>query len=64
MIFVKHSNKGSILALALAVALGLAGCTSLVPSPPSNTYDLSAPQSFAGLRGGSNAQILILEPSA
>lgn len=48
----------------LAAVLGLSACTSLVPSPPSNTYDLTAPASFPGLKGGSRAQILILEPSA
>ncbi len=57
-------SSKTFLALVIAAALGLSGCNSLIPSPPSNTYDLTAPQSFPGLKGGSRAQILILEPSA
>lgn len=56
--------KKQIIGALVATTLGLTGCTSLIPSPPSNTYDLTAPQSFPGLTGGSRAQILILEPSA
>lgn len=51
-------------ALVAALATGMSACTSLVPSPPANTYDLTAPREFPGLKGGSRAQILILEPSA
>ncbi len=50
--------------VVMASALGLAGCTSLVPTPAPNTYDLTAPLEFPGLHGGSRSQILILEPSA
>ena len=50
--------------LATAMALAISGCTSLVPSVPDSTYDLTAPRDFSDLKGGSRAQILILEPSA
>jgi len=52
------------LAILVAATLALGSCTSLVPSAPPNTYDLSAPASFPGLKGGSRAQVLFLEPSA
>lgn len=60
------SNKFKKVGCATVVATmtALSGCTSLIPSNPPDTYDITAPTSFPGLRGGSRAQILILEPSA
>jgi cholesterol transport system auxiliary component len=51
-------------AALVAGLLSVSACTSLVPSPPPSTYDLTAPQSFPNLKGSTRAQILILEPSA
>lgn len=56
-------NK-TFVVMAMASTLVVSGCNSLIPTPPSNTYDLTAPSEFSGLKGSSRAQILILEPSA
>ena len=56
--------RKSFTAAFLVTGLSLTACASLVPTPPSDTYDISAPTSFPGLKGGTPAQILILEPSA
>ncbi len=34
------------------------------PQPPPETYDISAPRNFSGLKNGSRAQILVKAPSA
>ncbi|MCB1386019.1 MAG: membrane integrity-associated transporter subunit PqiC [Nitratireductor sp.] len=49
------------LAFAVSAAL-LVGCSTL--QPPSDTYDITALETVPGLRGGTRAQLLILEPSA
>ncbi len=58
-----RQGAGNSVILA-AAAFMLASCTALIPSPPPDTYDISAPQDFPGLKGSSRAQLLILEPSA
>jgi len=58
-----HIRSG-LTAMALAGALAMSACTSLVPTPAPDTFDLTAPRSFPGLKGSTTAQILILEPSA
>jgi len=57
----KTSRTG--IAVLLAAAL-LSACTSLVPAPLPNTYDITAPATFPGLKAGTRAQVLILEPAA
>ena len=59
----KLLNK-TLVVMAMASTMMVSGCNSLIPFPPSNTYDLTAPRDFSGLKGSSRAQILILEPSA
>jgi len=51
-------------AMAFVLSGALSGCTSLVAGPAPSTYDLTALDSVPGLRGGTRAQLLILEPSA
>lgn len=47
------------------LATTLSGCALLTPpKPPPETFDLSAPRDFPGLRSGTRAQILIKAPSA
>lgn len=60
----KGKQTGRKIVGALAAFLLVSGCSSILPSTPSDTYDITAPTKFPGLRGGSRAQILILEPSA
>lgn len=45
-----------------ALAFALTACQTI--STPPDTYDLTAPTSFPDLRGGTNAQLLIVEPTA
>lgn len=54
-------GRGAVLTSALAVFLG--GCAGFLPKTPEAIYDLSAPADFA-VPSGSNAQILVPEPSA
>ncbi len=49
----------------LAAASVLSGCALLKgQEAPRETYELTAPQSFDGVRGGTRAQILVKAPSA
>ncbi|MFZ1813084.1 MAG: ABC-type transport auxiliary lipoprotein family protein [Rhizobiaceae bacterium] len=48
--------------IALCLAAILSACTASGPLP--DTFDLSAPSDFPDLRGGTRAQLLIVEPSA
>lgn len=57
---------GSLQALLFgAAALSISSC-ALVKSgeAPRETYDISAPTQFSGVRGGSRAQILVKSPTA
>ena len=47
---------------ALAGLLAIAGCAAF--GKVVDVYDLGAPKSFPGLRQGTHAQLLVLEPSA
>ena len=53
-------------ALFLGVAIGaLSSCALVKPGEaPRDTFDISAPTSFSGVRGGSRAQILVKVPTA
>ncbi|MEZ5840711.1 MAG: ABC-type transport auxiliary lipoprotein family protein [Hyphomicrobiales bacterium] len=52
-------------AAALLVAAGVGGCALAGGSGPAPaTFDLTAPDSFADIKGTSSAQILVKEPSA
>lgn len=51
-------------AAVVALTLAVSGCTSLVAGPAPSTYDLTALDSVPDLRGGTRAQLLIVEPSA
>lgn len=55
---------GTAIAAAIFGAALLSACTSLVPAPLPNTYDITAPTTFPGLKAGTRAQVLILEPAA
>jgi cholesterol transport system auxiliary component len=44
------------------LAGGFSGCASI--KPPPDTYDISAPREFPGLRAGSRAQLLVVDPTA
>ena len=64
---IQGMRKGAfsaVVSMILGMTLALSGCTSLLSKPAPDTYDLTAPQNFPGLRGGTRAQLLILEPSA
>ncbi|MFK7903278.1 MAG: ABC-type transport auxiliary lipoprotein family protein [Nitratireductor sp.] len=58
------AGKAVSKAVLFAGLLALSSCTSLIAPPAPDTYDITAPTTFPGLKGGSRAQILILEPSA
>lgn len=53
-------------ALFVGVAIGALSSCALVKSgeAPRDTFDISAPTSFSGVRGGSRAQILVKVPTA
>ncbi|MEE9313747.1 MAG: ABC-type transport auxiliary lipoprotein family protein [Rhizobiaceae bacterium] len=53
------------IAACAAVAFAVSSC-ALVKSPeaPRETYDISAPDDFSGLRGGTRSQILVKLPTA
>jgi cholesterol transport system auxiliary component len=56
-------SRRSLTGLALAGALFVGGCSALIPSPPPDTYDLTAPTRVTA-RGSGRAQIMITEPTA
>ncbi len=48
----------------LALALTLSSCALIkLPKAPPETYDISAPREFPGLRAGTRAQILVKAPT-
>jgi cholesterol transport system auxiliary component len=51
--------------LAGAAIVALSSCALIKPGEaPRDTFDISAPTSFSGVRGGSRAQILVKVPTA
>ena len=50
--------------LALVIASQLSSCALIKSAPTPETYDISAPRSFAGLRAGTRAQILVKAPTS
>ncbi|WP_083649414.1 ABC-type transport auxiliary lipoprotein family protein [Salaquimonas pukyongi] len=64
-VVVRHLRMQLLPAAAgLALALAVSGCTSLLAGPAPSTYDLTALETVPGLRGGTRAQLLVLEPTA
>ena len=58
----RASLRGLVLGSALVAA---ASCALIKPGEaPRDTFDISAPTSFTGVRGGSRAQILVKVPTA
>ena len=57
--------KGLRALVAAASVFALASCALITPKEaPRETFDISAPTSFRGVRGGSRAQILVKTPTA
>lgn len=51
--------------LGLVLAISLSACALITPpKAPPETYDISAPRSFPGLRASTRAQVLIKSPTA
>ena len=65
-----HADGQSVSRVLRALVLGasacaLASCALITPKEaPRETFDISAPTSFSGVRGGSRAQILVKSPTA
>ncbi len=58
-------NRTTNLLCVLAAASVMSGCALLQgQEAPRETYELTAPQSFGGISGGTRAQILVKAPSA
>ena len=50
---------------AFAIVGLMSSCALIKPAPPTpETYDISAPRSFSGLRSGTRAQILVKAPTS
>ena len=50
---------------SFAIAVLVSSCALIKPAPPTpETYDISAPRSFSGLRAGTRAQILVKAPTS
>lgn len=58
--------RSGLRALFVGVAIGaLSSCALVKPGEaPRDTFDISAPTNFSGVRGGSRAQILVKVPTA
>lgn len=50
--------------VAMLFAVQMSGCALMKSAPAPETYDISAPRNFAGLRSGTRAQILVKEPTS
>jgi cholesterol transport system auxiliary component len=52
-------------AVAVGLFVSLAACALVTPPKPApETYDISAPREFPGLKSGTRAQILVKEPTS
>ena len=60
----KGRARTRVLAVAL-LGLSLGACSLIAPAEaPRNTYELTAPDTFPGLRSGSRSQVLVKLPNA